>query len=422
MKLFEQYNRVNIAFMIAIFLVSSVASYMTMNLLLIREVDESLEDTQHKLEKYITKHQQMLVEEERDDDLLVSYHVVKNNIKIKVRTVKLFNPDENRNETYRQLTFYATAGNDLLQVQVARPLEGIHQLFKNIITITVFNIFLIIAASVIINRFLLRKLWKPFYKSLDVIRSFRIGAPQSLTFPVTRIEEFASMNDAMKQATDKAGKDYVVLREFTENASHEIQTPLAIIRSKLDLLAQDVSEKQSDILHSAYGAINRLTRLNKSLLLLAKIENRQYSNVQDINLKAKIADKVLQFQELWENNQILFSELLGDSVIQIDPELCEILLNNLLSNATHHNFSGGCISVILRPGRLCIKNTGKSGELNAALMFSRFYKGTSDNSNNGLGLSIVRQICEMSGIMIGYGFESNMHVFTLSWKEHILNT
>jgi signal transduction histidine kinase len=226
------------------------------------------------------------------------------------------------------------------------------------------------------------------------------------------------MNEVMQDAVNKAAQDYLLLREFTDNASHEMQTPLAIIRSRLDLLSQevDLSESQSEILHSAYSAINRLARLNKALLLLTKIENRQFDQVVTVNLEEKLQDKVSQFRELWESNQISFSARLQKATIQMDTALCDILLNNLLSNAGNHNFPGGSIEVVLQEKSLSITNTSKAEAADQQLLFTRFYKGRADSAHNGLGLSIVKQICDLSGITITYRHTAGFHYFELSWS------
>ena len=190
-----------------------------------------------------------------------------------------------------------------------------------------------------------------------------------------------------------------MLKEFTENASHEMQTPLAIIRSKLDLLIQDenLSEDQSKTMQSAYTAIEKLSRLNQSLLLLAKIENNQFAETTKINLKQKLEEKLDAFHELWQNQNISVSSSLKDASVDLNSELTEILLNNLLSNATRHNFSNGSIRIVLNEKQLEISNSSHEQELNSQQMFSRFFSQDKKNRYNGLGLSIIKQISDVSG-------------------------
>jgi signal transduction histidine kinase len=225
------------------------------------------------------------------------------------------------------------------------------------------------------------------------------------------------MNQTIQRTTNQAQQEYSLLKEFTENASHEMQTPLAIIRSKLDLLIQDenLSEDQSKTMQSAYSAIERLSRLNQSLLLLAKIENNQYAETSSINLKDKITEKLVAFHELWQNQEISVTTSLEDSKLNLNPELADILLNNLFSNATRHNFSNGFIKVDLKEKELTISNSSTEKELNSKQMFLRFFSQDKKSRYNGLGLSIIKQICDVSGLSIRYLFAGNEHQFVLSW-------
>jgi signal transduction histidine kinase len=225
------------------------------------------------------------------------------------------------------------------------------------------------------------------------------------------------MNESLLMATEKAEQDYLLLREFTENASHEIQTPLSIIRSKLEMIIQeeDLSQKQSELARSAFSAVKKLTRLNQSLLLLAKIENHQFDAAQVINLKTKIEEKLEQFSELWESQQIKAAWELEEVTVFINPELLDILLNNLLSNASNHNIPFGHIFIKLEQKQLVISNTGYAGALDQKRLFSRFYKQSLNSNHNGLGLSIVKQISRVSLININYLFANGLHSFVLNW-------
>jgi signal transduction histidine kinase len=218
-------------------------------------------------------------------------------------------------------------------------------------------------------------------------------------------------------AARKAEEDYLLLKEFTENASHELQTPLSIIRSKLEMLIQeqDLSERQSEIVRSAFAAIKKLSRLNQSLLLLTKISNQQFNDLEEIPLDEKIESKLGQFRELWQTSGIEVSSHLLPATIRASPELIDILLNNLFSNASNHNIPQGVIDISLESRRLCICNTGLSVPLDPRRMFTRFYKGEQHTGHNGLGLSIIKQICEVTTLRPAYQFSGNRHTFVFTW-------
>jgi signal transduction histidine kinase len=300
---------------------------------------------------------------------------------------------------------------------VAKSLEGTDDLIHSILLISFTTILLILIASIIINRILLKKLWKPFYDTLATVKDFKIDNKQSLHFPVTKIDEFDFMNQTLKKTTSRAQQDYLVLREFTENASHEMQTPLSIIRSKLDLLIQgeNLSEEQSKTVQTTYQAIEKLSRLNYSLLLLAKIDNNQYAETSSVDLKQKIEEKIDAFNELWQNQNISVSASLAPASVHMNNELADILLNNLLSNATRYNMPGGVIKIELTNKSLAVSNNSLQKELDPLRIYSRFYKQEGDHGQNGLGLSIIKQICDVSGFKIDYLFKDGQHLFTISW-------
>jgi signal transduction histidine kinase len=316
---------------------------------------------------------------------------------------------------YRTLQFGLLANENIYTVSVSKSLEGTDALLMSILLISSLTVLAMLIASIIINRVLLRRLWKPFYASLTTMKKFKLDKRQALDFTSNGVEEFAFMNETLQQATGQAQRDYLLLKEFTENASHEMQTPLAIIRSKLDLLIQDLSEKQSHNVQPVYEAIEKLSRLTQSLLLLAKIDNNQFSQTSSIDLKEKIEQKIQAFNELWQNKNISVSTSLNPLRVNMNNELADTLLNNLFSNATRHNFPHGFIRVRLSGKQLTIANSGAQKGLDDQRIFSRFYKQAEGSTNNGLGLSIVKQICDVSGLAIHYSFNDQQHSFTVDW-------
>ena len=190
--------------------------------------------------------------------------------------------DVHEHDDFRQISFTLPVGDQWLLFRVSKSLEGMRNMNRSIISITLITIILILLVSLLINRWLIRHLWQPFYYTLSGIKKYRLGERKNPEFPKSGIDEFNLLNNTLDQFIGAAEKEYTLLREFTENASHELQTPLAVVRSKLDTLIQDehLSEAQSQAAQSAYEAIQKMARLNQSLLLLSKIENRQFSETQ----------------------------------------------------------------------------------------------------------------------------------------------
>lgn len=419
MKLFTRYNRIVLLVMVFVFLLSSIVYYFLLNYILIQEVDEVLIHRKTRMERYALQTGHFPVFD-RMGEVRVNYAVVKQPITgIQSSFVKAYDSLENSFGTFRKFVFTLPAEGQIYQVTLLRPLAGTHSLAMTIILVTLSTILVILIVSMLINRILLRRLWQPFYDTIAAMRSYKLGKVKEVRLPQTTINEFAFLNDNLKATIQKAEEEYQILKEFTENASHELQTPLAIIRSKLDLIIQreDLTEVQSEEMNEIYAEIKKLSRLSGSLLLLAKIENQQFEQVSVINLKERIEKRVQQFQELWKNGEINLNCHMEEGGIQANGDLTDILLNNLLSNASRHNIKGGSIDIYLQAHQLTVSNTGSAKALDSKRIFRRFYKEETNSQHNGLGLSIIKQICEQSDIQIVYFYKNGKHVFQLNLQK-----
>ena len=417
MKLFSKYNRINITATILIFLAASIAFYFTLNFVLFNQVDEDLRIEEREIKAYVTQFYR-LPESMKVKDQIISYTPLSHPYsERRVKTIIEREPGEKEEEKFRQLQFGITAGGQAYLVSVSKSLEETDDFIHLVVTISVITILVILIVSFLINRFFLRRLWRPFNGSLAAVKEFRVSGQQQLHFEPTEIDEFRLMNETLQDLTQRAQVEYLSLKTFSENASHEIQTPIAIVLSKLDLLIQDeaLTESQSQTVQAVYSAIIRLSRLNSSLLLLAKIENKQYEKVETIDMKQRLEEKIIDFRELWQAENICIVQTLGEAQLSMNTYLAEFLLNNLLSNATKYNYPGGSISIDLEGNRLAISNTSREPALDKTKVFQRFYKSSANQDGHGLGLSVVRQICEVSGLSVDYRFEENVHRFTFLW-------
>lgn len=403
--------------MLLIFIVSSILIYYFTQLILVDEMDSDLIGIEGNISNYISRYNTFPKGNPLDEERLnfTETGLIKpiRNVKL----LKLYSIREKKLHNFRQLEFPILYNQKWFKVSVAKPVEGMHHLSRALFIVSFLTILITILFSFFLNRIFIKRLWEPFYKSIEIMRNFKIGSNYDLIFPKSNIEEFSFMNNSFLLASEKAKRDYLSLKEFTENASHEMQTPLSIIRSKLDILIQDeeLTEKQGILVKVAYSSIKKLSRLNQSLLLLSKIENQQFDIVQEVRLDLKLVEMISQFQELWENNHISGNIDLGKSFISMNPDLLDILLNNLFSNAINHNISPGIINIELKHKYFRICNTGVLEELDSSRLYDRFYKASVISNNNGLGMSIISQICNVSSIRISYAYRSNLHCFTLSW-------
>jgi signal transduction histidine kinase len=419
MRLIVKYNWYTISVMIALFILSSIVSFFLIKGALANELDVSLLRVKQRIQSYADKHQKLPIINSLDDEKIEFKKVPQAFRPQNLETIEQFIKEQHKMHISRRLTYGLSLNGENFIVTITNPLEGTRHMIAVMFEITIATISLLILFVLAINRGLMKNLWAPFYQSVDQLKQFSISESNALHFPVTDIIEFNFLIENIKLTTKKATAGYRILKEFTENASHEIQTPLAIISSQLDLLVQDegLNYEQSEHLIIAYRALKRLSRLNQSLLLIAKIDNQQFQKTSYIDLKDKVIDKIKEFNELWLSKNIAIQTNLSDSYIYASPELIDIMLNNLFSNACKHNLIDGSANIELKAGHLTVINTGKNGSLDTNKIFHRFYKKENEPDNNGLGLSIIKKVCEQSGISPNYDFhhESNEHIFTLVW-------
>ena len=277
----------------------------------------------------------------------------------------------------------------------------------------------LILGMVIITAFIQRILWKPFYKTISLIENFDIQYHDVPKFMSSSTKEFEQLNHAIENLINNNLQAYKNQKEFLENVSHEIQTPVAVFLSKLDILMQQsgLTEEQLKIIQTLYDVCSRLVRMNKNLLLLAKIDNNQFSDTEKLNV-AVIVEKSLSFlSEHIKVKNISIEKLITEDNISlaVNRTLLENLVNNLITNAIKHNINGGKIRIKLDTNSLDIFNTGIDHPLDNSKLFRRFgnTNSTIQGTGLGLGLAIIYQTCKLYGWQINYSFESNMHRFTV---------
>ena len=270
-------------------------------------------------------------------------------------------------------------------------------------------------AIILVTRFISKRLWEPYEKTLQQLEEFRLENGIIPPLAKSDIKEFTRLNLALNRLMENSLKSYQTQKEFTENASHELQTPLAVFQSKLDLLLQqpDLTEQQADIVQSLYEATNRLSRLNRNLLLLARIDNNQYKHVVRLDAVKILKDILPTMERLVEGITIHANLSSTPILVQANHSLLESLINNLIVNAIRHNTTSGEIFISMRERQLDVANTSTEGPLDEHLLFNRFYRPSEKVKGNGLGLAIAKAICEYHGWQIHYTYKEGLHLFTV---------
>lgn len=320
-------------------------------------------------------------------------------------------------DRFRGLKTNIKINNQNYILDIETNVEETEETVAYIAVVTLLFFLVLVIGFWTLNRRFSQKLWRPFQDTLQKLKSFQLNSQKQIQFQETDTIEFAELNATLGKLLQHSITTYKNQKEFTENASHELQTPLAVLKSKLDILLQsnDLTEKQYHIAEEMNKALIRSSRINKNLLLLAKIENSQFDSSEIISFDALLLQSMDGLQEHFKEKGISVGTAINPGItVRGNSGLTEVLINNLLINAIRHTPTGGTVRAKLSKSGFEVVNSGER-PLNPDMLFKRFSRMSADNSGSGLGLSIVREICRLHGWQVAYSFEENVHIFKVTF-------
>lgn len=418
MKLLNKTNEYYIAVAIAILFIGSFVISNRILYLLQKEINERLVDEKSEIEIQIASQPQLahggiVIGDRIEITPLSEFH----SFQVELKDTGRYDAFSEHLVPYRQLTYEKLINNQAYKIKILKRLPEVRHLFKGLLITVGLTAIDVIFCFYFLNRWFSRKVWAPFYSAINKLKAFDLNTHTKLMFTKSGVDEFNDLNEELSRLTERIARDYSNLKEFTENASHEIQTPLSIIRSKLELLLQSQLLNRDNILNiqSSLDAVNRLSRLNKELILLTRIENRQFAESETFLLNTLINDQLSQLAVFIDVKNINVTELMYEPVpVTMNRNLAEILISNLIMNAIKYNEQGGKILVEMNHHYLVISNSGKPLQMNPEKIFERFLKDNKSESL-GLGLAIVKKICDFYDFSIEYGYlvRDAMHSFTI---------
>jgi len=348
---------------------------------------------------------------------LLTYHVRSYQ---SIKDTDIYDPTSDSFIPFRYIYYSSnTTAKKGFIITIFQRISEKNELLQDIGLYMFFLFFSLLLISILINYLIARRLWKPFYESVIIAGKFDIQSDIPLNLPETDINEFNQLNEVFNNMTRKMRIDYLNLKEFSENASHEIQTPLAVIRSKADLLMQqkNLNKDSINLVKSINEATTRLFKLNQGLLLISKIENQVFHEKKLVSLK-RIAEIGLDnYREIMQLKKISVEiDATDDALVEMNEVLAEVMISNLLSNAVRFNIDGGFIKCHIDNRYLTFTNTGLPISANPEELFVRFHKNNNNPQSVGLGLSIVRKITESYGMVITYSFHNTLHELKLKYR------
>lgn len=327
----------------------------------------------------------------------------------------VYEPTDDEYDEYRKLEATYDLNGRYFRITVIKPRMESTEIINTIIFTLIPLSVLMVILLVISARFLNKKLWLPFYRIINFLSAYRVDKDAQLLFQKNTIDEFLNLEQSINALISRNREVFQQQKQFIENASHETQTPLAIIQSQMEILLQspNLSEQQSEIIQSALKETDRLNKLNRTLLFISKIENQQFLEKSPVHIY-ELTSRVLTYFDEKRAKLNISVELQGDdkTTVNTNKVLLEVMVGNLLKNAFAHNIQDGNISISIAAGFCRFENTGKPMQAPNKI-FERFYNKAEGSDNWGLGLSIVKKIVEINQWKISYEWISQKHVFTI---------
>ena len=339
-------------------------------------------------------------------------------VTIYLRDTTLFDPLEDEYQPYKLLTFPYQKEYTKYKITIKKIMIESDDLIEGVF-ISFLIILGLLAASVLTAfQLLSKRIWKPFILTLEQLKSYQPEGKSGLLLPATRIKEFSELNSAITLMAKNTEDAFATLKAFSENAAHEIQTPLAVITSTAEVLLQDesLSESQHELISKLHLTARKLSSLTSTLLLLTKIENRQFEHNSPIDFSQVVLQKIELLQELFDQKKNrITSKVENNVMLKIHPVLGEIIVSNLLANALQHTLEGGSVRVSLTKDALTISNSGAPLKAKSNQLFERFYKENQSEKSTGLGLTLVKMAAESAHYRIEYQFIDENHVFSVKF-------
>ncbi|MCO5949035.1 sensor histidine kinase [Mucilaginibacter flavidus] len=417
MKLATHYNRASIFITIVVLMAGALIYYFAIRQITRDQLDREIAEEIAERIDYVNRNGK-IPKNDFDDNLTEFIKINSRDFTTRFFDSVYYNGPGKMPENRRAAAALITVAGQNYKLIITESYSGINNLLQIITLITVVLLIVLLLILLITNKYVLTNLWLPFYNILHELKTFNVADPKDFSSKPNGVDEFNELNTAVQIMASRVKNDYLHLKQFTENASHEMMTPLAVITTKLDTLIQDenLNADQYTQINDIYSAAAKLSRLNHALLLLVKIENNLVNDEEALNLQSLITQKLQQFKELIAVKDITVIEVLKENRIVASKTLIDILLNNLFSNAIRHNIEHGKLLITLTKEKLVFENPGADKPLDKDMLFERFQKAPGSDGV-GLGLTIVKNICQLYHWDINYSHQGSLHRFEIVFNK-----
>ena len=395
-----------------VFSIAGIITYQMVMKAVAKETDYSLAQNMNLLEDAIEKGKPIDALENRKTSITKVTNIQSADTLYSFSDTLAMHPYFKRLEPHRKLTITRKINDEYYRFSMIDIFLESDDVSEGVISVMT-RLFIGLGLVLILCSFLISSwLFRPFQQTLQKIKAFNLKNKKAVEFSETSTKEFVQLNDFIAQMTTKARRDYISLKEFSENAAHEMQTPIAVAKGKLELLLETsaLKSEQLPLIQSAQSSLSKLSRLGQSLSLLTKIENDEFTNKETTNFSEVVEQSVLNFKDICELKSLtLESDIEKNIFLGINISIADILVSNLLKNAIRYNLPNGWVKLTLHKKELLIENPGLPPKIPTNHLFERFRKSNQSGESLGLGLAIVKKICEVNKLQVDYVFKKGVH-------------
>jgi signal transduction histidine kinase len=413
MKLLQRTSRYQLFLAIPLVLLGTAIGYVVLNAVVASQVDEQMEHQTQHVVRLLRQGEHHFTTSAPDEFIAVVPGQVAGTV---VSDTTMLDPEENEQAPWRVMRSSVRLPDGAsYTITVGRSLVETEDLVLGVALSMTLLLVLVAFGNVLLNRLLSRKLWQPFHDTLDQLHGFEADGPRMPRLPDTAVDEFTALNRVLKTMTAKLRADFTAQKRFTEQAAHELQTPLAVMQGKLDQLIQspNMGEQEAAIIDGMFQARERMGRTVANMLLLARIGNQQFPP-EHIDWLAVFNDQHHALEDLIAQRSIRCTIRQDHPCgLRLHPLLAEVLVANLMRNAVQHNIPAGTVNVVLGADGFMLVNTGPELGVEPARLFERFAKGDPASPSTGLGLSMVKEIADQNGLQLSYGYAAGVHTLVV---------
>ncbi|PKQ63475.1 hypothetical protein BZG02_08860 [Labilibaculum filiforme] len=417
MRLLTKINRSYLKYGLLVFLIADIAIIAVANYILKDELDQQLQLEAKEIFEVLKERGEFQSIYPTDIVTPISFQEIKISSE---KDTLIFDRDENELVPYREFTFYPSINNQHYRITTRQMLMEFDDIFAIFTTLISIVLVLIFIGLLLFTRQLNLSLWRAFNSNLDKIKNYSLTPPTKLELATTGINEFDELNEVLSMMSSRLEKDYTATKEFSANAAHELQTPLAIIRNKCENLFSNSNLDKDTIetIHDIYLSTDKLSGITKALLLLAKIDHGQFNEKDRVSFNEIFSYWQHAFQDvLQDRNLSVTISATGNCQILMDKRLANLFIQNIFINSVKHSKDGKEIAISFSKNAFTITNSGEKAIDQPDLIFNRFYTESKNIGSTGIGLAILKKIADHYKINIDYTFKDFKHIFTFELED-----